>query len=163
MNTISLALGSNLGNKKAYIYKAIELLKEKVAITAIAPIYESIPVGYTKQDNFYNTALQATTALSPLDLLRFIKDIEKKIGRKKRFVNGPREIDIDIIFYANKIIQEDGLTIPHPRMHERDFVLKPLADTASKTRDPISKKTVQELLNALPEEKKAVLTTITDK
>lgn len=160
MHTVSLAMGSNLGNKKAYILHAIELLKEKVTIVSIAPLYESKPVGYTRQDNFCNTALQAKTDLSPKNLLVFIKKIEKKLGRKKRFVNGPREIDIDIIFYDDMVIQTADLTIPHPRMHERDFVLKPLSDIALQTIHPLFNKTVLELLHLLPEKEKYILASL---
>lgn len=160
MHTIFLALGTNLGDKKAYITNALISLEKKIDIIKIAPICETLPVGFSEQDNFYNTALQATTYLSPNELLKFIKEVEKKLGRQKRFVNGPREIDIDIIFYDNKIIKNTKLSIPHPRMHERDFVLKPIADIAPKTIHPIFNKTVQQLLRELPEEKKAVLTMI---
>ena len=150
MNRIYLALGSNVGDKKKNIQQAITLLRKKVSNIKIASFYETKAVGYTEQDNFINTAIEGNTALTPEELLVFIKDVEKKVGRIKRFLNGPREIDIDILFYNNHLLKKDDLQIPHPRLHERDFVLKPLTDLDPMLYHPICKKTVSELLKDLP-------------
>lgn len=149
MHTIYLALGTNVGDKKVNIEKAIMLLKEKIHIYKKAPIYETKPWGYKTQDNFFNTALQAATNLPPQDLLLFIKIVEKKIGRIKRFKNGPREIDIDILFYDQLIYARKDLQIPHPRIAERDFVLQPLSDINPNLIHPVLQKSIQQLLGEL--------------
>ncbi|MES3004837.1 MAG: 2-amino-4-hydroxy-6-hydroxymethyldihydropteridine diphosphokinase [Patescibacteria group bacterium] len=127
-HTIFIALGSNTGDKLASIQLALRFLSEKVLITKNACVYRTKPWGYTDQDFFLNTALVGTTELSPEELLHFIKEVEVRVGRQKRFTNGPREIDIDILFYEDLILEGPDLQIPHPRLHERDFVLKPLLD-----------------------------------
>ncbi len=147
---IFLGLGANVGDKKANLLKAIELLKEKVSDIVVAPVYETKPWGYKEQDNFLNTAVRGSTSLSPIHLLRFVKDIEKKVGRIKRFKWGPREIDIDILFYDNLICKDHNLEIPHPRLHKRDFVLKPLMDLDKDLIHPVFKKTVIEVYKVLP-------------
>lgn len=128
MTHIFLALGSNVGERKKNIETAITLLSQRVSNIKKASFYETRPVGYVEQDNFINTALEGDTDLNPGDLLGFVKRIEKKIGRIQRFKWGPREIDIDILFYGNILYNKNDLTIPHPRLYERDFVLQPLSD-----------------------------------
>ncbi len=157
MHTIYVALGANIGNKKETIEKAITLLKEKVHVQKSAPIYETKPWGYIAQDNFLNTALKGTTKLSPQDLLVFIKNIEKKLGRIKRFKNGPREIDIDILFYDDIIHKNKDLQIPHPRIAERNFVLQPLQDINPELIHPMLQKSIRQLLQALPESSDIIL------
>ncbi len=165
MNTIFLALGSNVGDRLANFEQAIQLLSEHVHEISRAQVYETLPVGYLEQDNFLNSAVKGMTDLNPGDLLRFVKEIEKKVGRIKRFQNGPREIDIDILFYDDMVIgdEQNGLLpqIPHPRLQDRDFVLRPLMDLAPDLVHPVLKKTVRELLNELPEENKSVLNPVT--
>ena len=151
LHKVFLGLGANVGDKKANLLKAIELLKEKISDVAIASIYETKPWGYKEQDNFLNTALMGNTSLSPIELFRSIKDIEKRVGRIKRFKWGPREIDIDILFYDNLIYKDDTLEIPHPRLHERDFVLKPLMDLDTDLEHPVFKKTIGKLYKSLRE------------
>ncbi len=151
MNTIFLALGSNVGDSVTYIHKAIELLSKKISNIQTAPIYTSKAVGFTDQPDFFNTAIKGKTDLEPLELLTFVKDIEQEIGRIYRFRWGPREIDVDIIFYNDLIFKNDTLEIPHPRAHERDFVLVPIADIDPTTVHPVLKKTVAKLLQELPE------------
>jgi len=153
MNTIYLALGSNIGNPSLQIEKAIELLGSHIQNVRQAPIYRTRPVGYRDQGNFLNTAISARTALGPQELLVTITKIEADLGRKKRFRWGPREIDIDIIFFNDQIIKTATLTLPHPSFRKRDFVLRPLADLNEELIDPITKKTVRQLLDKLrPEE-----------
>lgn len=157
MNKIFLALGANVGDIKKNISDAIELLSQKITNIKKASLYESKAVGYIEQDNFINTAIYGETNLSPDQLLKFIKSVEKKLGRVKRFRFGPREIDIDIIFYDEKIINKEGLEIPHPRLFERDFVLAPLKELDPRLIHPILKKTVEELLGELSQEKRAII------
>jgi 2-amino-4-hydroxy-6-hydroxymethyldihydropteridine diphosphokinase len=125
---IYLGLGANVGNREGNINKALELLKEKVEIIQVAPFYETEPWGYEQQEKFINSALKGATNLSPQELLIFVKEIEKKLGRIKRQRNGPREIDIDILYYDDVTLDLLDLKIPHPLIHEREFVLKPLRD-----------------------------------
>ncbi len=157
MASIYLALGSNVGNSKSHINKAIKLLSRTVSDIKSAPIYVSKAVGYTDQADFYNTALRGNTKLEPLELLAFVKEVESIIGRIQRFHWGPREIDIDIIFYDNLVIDLPTLIIPHPRLHERDFVLKPLADIDPELHDTVSGLSMQELLALLPKNEHSVL------
>lgn len=156
LTTIYLALGSNMGDSAANIHKAVELLSARVTDITEAPIYTSKAVGYTDQPDFLNTALRGTTSLSPEELLVFVKTIEREIGRIHRFRWGPREIDIDIIFYGDTILDIHGLTIPHPRFTERDFVLRPIYDIDPDFVDPNSGQTVQALLKALPTDEQAI-------
>ncbi len=128
MKKVFLALGSNVGNREENIRRAVELLKEKIFDIKIANLYKTAPVGVEEQPEFLNTAIVGYTDLTPQELLKFVKDIEKKVGRIKRFRWGPREIDIDILFYENIVVEEKELIIPHPRIQEREFVLRPLLD-----------------------------------
>ena len=130
MHTIFLALGTNLGDREKNIKEALKLLKEKVIGMKLASIYESKPQGRINQGNFLNSALKGKTSLSPQELLHFVKGIERKMGRVDRGINGPREIDIDILFYDDIVLDTPDLKIPHPRISERDFVLRPLLDLA---------------------------------
>lgn len=150
MAVIYLALGSNVGDSKHHINKAIELLQRKVADIEKAPIYTTKATGYTDQSDFLNTVIGGETELSPQELLIFIKQVEKEVGRIKRFRWGPREIDVDIIFYNDEVINQPDLNVPHQRFAERDFVLKPLSDLAPELVDPITRLTVKELLDKLP-------------
>jgi len=149
LEKVFIALGSNIGDKKNFIEKAIRHLSEKIYHIKQAPIYTSRAVGFTDQPDFYNTVISGYTDLSPEELLLFIKETEKNIGRVKRFRWGPREIDIDILFYGNHVIEKKELVIPHPRLHERDFVLQPLVYLQPDLIHPLLKKTVTELLNNL--------------
>jgi 2-amino-4-hydroxy-6-hydroxymethyldihydropteridine diphosphokinase len=157
MTHIYLALGANVGDKKEHIGKAIDLLSESVTDISRAPLYETKAVGFTQQDNFLNTVIGGNTGLSPQSLLTFVKAIEKKIGRIYRFRWGPREIDIDILFYWDLIIKKNNLEIPHPRLQQRDFVLKPLCELDENIMHPAERKTVGELYRLLPKSELSVL------
>jgi 2-amino-4-hydroxy-6-hydroxymethyldihydropteridine diphosphokinase len=148
--TIYLALGSNVGNSKLYIEEAVKSLAEDIKNIKHSPIYRSRPIGFTEQANFLNSALSGETSLKPLDLLDYIKSIEKAIGRKSTFKWGPREIDIDLITYGSLMRTDTNLTLPHPLFRERDFVLRPLIDLNRNLIDPVTKMTVQELYKKLP-------------
>jgi 2-amino-4-hydroxy-6-hydroxymethyldihydropteridine diphosphokinase len=145
MNEIYLGLGSNVGDRLLNLNKAIELLSEKIQILKKSKIYVSKAVGYTDQPDFYNMVLYGRTDLSPEELFNFIKDVEKNAGRVYRFHWGPREIDIDILFYNDLVCKSDKLNIPHPRLHERDFVLLPLIELNPKLFHPVLNKRVSDL------------------
>lgn len=128
MPKVYLSLGSNIGDKFAYLKKAIENLKqhEKIEITKYSSLYETAPVGYLNQDNFINQVIELSTSLLPYELLSVCQMIENKLERKRTIRFGPRTIDIDILLYDDLILNDENLTIPHPRMYERAFVLVPL-------------------------------------
>ncbi len=150
MNTVYLVLGSNVGNRADNIQDAIEELKNRgLTILKKSSLYNTAPWGYIEQSDFLNMALKCSTNLCPYSLLKEIKDIEKKMGRKETIRYGPRIIDIDIIFYNNLILKSEQLTIPHPIMHKREFVLKPLCEIAPDFIHPELKLSVKQLLDNL--------------
>jgi 2-amino-4-hydroxy-6-hydroxymethyldihydropteridine diphosphokinase len=140
-----LCLGSNLGDRMANLNKAVALLSKRVDIEKVSSIYETEPIGYKEQPLFLNMVCQIATALNPWELLRFVKDIEAKMGRVESFPNSPRLIDIDILFYGREVIRTDELDIPHPRLTERAFVLIPLAEIAPQLAHPELDRKVSEL------------------
>lgn len=151
MAIIYLALGSNVGNSEAYINTAVMLLANNITAITRAPLYTSKAMGYTEQADFVNTAIMGHTSMTPNQLLVYVKQIEQEVGRVRRFRWGPREIDIDIIFYDDVAINTPNLKIPHAAFSQRDFVLQPLCDLSPDLVDPVSKQTVLQLLTALPE------------
>lgn len=146
-HTVYIAIGSNLGDKLSNCRKGIELLeKSGVSILACSHFYKTDPVDYADQDRFINAAVKAETDLSPLLLLKALKSIEKQAGRVETVRFGPRVLDMDIIFYDDLTMDEAGLTIPHPRMHKRGFVLTPICDIAPEFIHPVLTQTMTELL-----------------
>jgi len=147
--TVYLGLGSNLGDRKHNLAQALELLSKHVVIELISSVYETEPAGYREQPLFLNAVCRISTGLNPEKLLRLAKKIEAKLGRTPGFPNAPRPIDIDILFYDNQVLNDKELTIPHPRLAERAFVLVPMAEIAPDLVHPGNKKTVKELLDDL--------------
>ncbi len=143
---VALALGSNMHNPRQQLISAIELLGEFITEIKIAKIYKSSPFGFTEQEDFYNTCISGYTTLEPAKLLIALKKLEKQQGKQELFVNGPRVIDLDIVFFEDYNLTYGWLQIPHPAMHERDFVLLPLSDIEPDWVHPINKKTVKEML-----------------
>jgi 2-amino-4-hydroxy-6-hydroxymethyldihydropteridine diphosphokinase len=145
----------------ANLQTAISALPPMVQQIAVSPVYETAPWGYTEQPAFLNQVIQAETDLAPLNLLEYLKSLETALGRKPTFRYGPRVIDLDILFYDNLIMSTPELTIPHPNMHERAFVLLPLADLTPDLRHPILGKPVKELLEGVDREGIKLYTTST--
>ena len=151
MKTIYLALGSNIGDRAGNLRAAIESMSPAgILVLRRSPVYETEPVGFTNQHWFLNMVVEAETALFPMQLLTRTGKIERALGRVRAMPNGPRTIDIDILLYGNAVVRASRLEIPHPRMHERRFVLAPLADLAPDFRHPITRQTVREMLNDAP-------------
>ena len=142
-----IALGTNLGDRLANLRSAIESLVPDVHVLRKSTIYETPPWGYTDQPAFLNMVVEAATSLNPRVLLAYLKKREDELGRIESFRYGPRQIDLDILFYDDLILKEDDLQIPHPRLHERAFVLVPLADLAPELEHPVFKQRVHSLLN----------------
>jgi 2-amino-4-hydroxy-6-hydroxymethyldihydropteridine diphosphokinase len=150
---VYLALGSNIGDRESNLRAAIESMPAAgISVVRESPVYETEPVGYTQQRWFLNMVVETETALFPMQLLARTGKIERALGRVRIAPNGPRTIDVDILLYANAVVRTPRLEIPHPRMHERRFVLAPLADLSPDLRHPVTKKTVRQMLNEAPVE-----------
>ena len=151
LNKVFIALGTNIGNWKNNFNQSFILLSKIGHITNFGSVYLSSPYGFDDQDYFYNTAIELTTTLGAMKLMEELKIIEKKIHKNKLFANGPRRIDLDIIFYNKIIINNKSVSIPHPRAHLRDFVLYPIYDMNPFFTHPLEKKTIKELIKTLEE------------
>jgi dihydropteroate synthase len=144
--TVYIALGSNLGDRAAYLQAALDRLRATVQVTAVSPVYETDPVGYAEQGPFLNAVVAGTTTRSPWELLRTLQAIERAAGRVRSFPNAPRTLDLDLLSYGTLVLDTPDLTVPHPRLHERAFVLAPLADIAPELVLPGLDSTVAALL-----------------
>lgn len=145
---VYLALGSNLGDREENLKQAIASLPPQMDVKAKSHIYETPPWGYEDQPRFLNQVLKTQTYLQPEPLLKHIKRLEVALGRKATFQNGPRLIDIDILLYDDLVLNTPILSLPHPRMHERGFVLMPMMDIAPDLVHPLTGKSVREMLIA---------------
>lgn len=155
-----LSVGSNLGDKLENCRKGIAAVTRSVNIRLIdhSPIYRTEPVDYQDQDWFVNYAVKIETHLDPLSLLKFLKTIEQGAGRVPHTIRfGPRVLDLDIILYDDVVQNDSGLTIPHPRMHKRRFVLKPICDIDPDIQHPVLQQTMRGLLENLAEEGQGII------
>ncbi|MBN2258254.1 MAG: 2-amino-4-hydroxy-6-hydroxymethyldihydropteridine diphosphokinase [Anaerolineaceae bacterium] len=146
---IYLGLGSNLGDRQSNLTQAIQMLEPDIRPRIVSPIYETVPWGYQDQPLFLNCVLEAATTLTPRKVLKNLKSIEIEMGRQPSIRFGPRLIDLDILFYDNLVVSSKGLTIPHPRLTERAFVLLPLSDIAADLLHPITGMTIRSLAAAI--------------
>lgn len=144
---IFLGLGTNLGERETNLQEAKDALSPQVKALRESPIYVTPPWGYEDQPDFLNQVIEVRTRLEPPALLRCLKSIELALGREKTFRYGPRLIDLDILFFGQRVIQEENLQIPHPRLHERAFVLVPLNDLAPDFMHPVLGETIRDLLS----------------
>ena len=150
MSVAYIGIGSNLGDRGFNCKQAISLLRQKrIMVSKESSLYETKPWGVRDQPLFLNMAIEIETDLKPFELLRTLKDIEKKMGREETFLWGPRIIDLDILLYDNYIVNEKGLRIPHPHMQDREFVLRPLCEIAGDMTHPLLLLSIEELLQKL--------------
>jgi 2-amino-4-hydroxy-6-hydroxymethyldihydropteridine diphosphokinase len=148
--TVHLSLGSNLGDRAANLSEAMSRLGSFGEVQAVSSFYETEPVEQTKQPWFLNCAVRLETEKMPKQLLAAVLDLEQQMGRRRGQPKGPRTIDIDILLFGNSIIEARDLIVPHPAMHQRRFVLEPMAEIAGDIRHPVFKRTMRELRDALP-------------
>lgn len=145
-----LSLGSNVGDRVANLDAAIVRLRILGEVVAVSSFYETAPVGFAAQPWFLNCVVKLETKKKPAQLLADLLALEQGMGRVRGQKNGPRVIDVDILLFGESVIESKGLTIPHPAMHQRRFVLEPLAEIAPDVRHPVFKRTIQELRDELP-------------
>ena len=155
---VVIALGSNIGDREQNLVGAIRALERLgVSITRQSSFYLTEPVGGPEQEWFLNAVAQGETALTPEELLRVCLQIEEEFGRERRVRNGPRTLDLDVLFYGDERFATETLEIPHPRLHERRFVLEPLVEVDPERVHPVLGTGVQELLKTCPDRSKVLL------
>jgi 2-amino-4-hydroxy-6-hydroxymethyldihydropteridine diphosphokinase len=148
--TVYLSLGSNIGDREHNLRAAIRKLAEIGEVSAVSSLYETEPVEFTAQPWFLNCAVALRTNLAPETFLSRVLEIEREMGRQRTQPKGPRIIDIDILLFGDLILSSPELSVPHPAMHQRRFVLEPLAEIAPDAPHPVLKQSVREMLQALP-------------
>ncbi len=144
-HTIYLALGTNLGDRSANLRAALNALPPEVKVITESKVHETPPWGYVDQPAFLNMVIQGETSLTPEALLKYLKQLEQQLGRVQSFRWGPRLIDIDLLFYDDLILETDSLSVPHPRLHQRAFVLDPLVEIAPDLIHPVLKESIRTL------------------
>lgn len=142
---MAVALGSNVGDRMAHLREGVLGLARMVSIERVSPVYASDPVGLEDQPEFLNAVVVGRTPLSPDDLLNELQATETRAGRRRTVAWGPRTLDLDLVFYGNRVIHTDRLEVPHPRWLDRSFVLVPLAEIAPELIDPVSGRAVGDL------------------
>ncbi|MBW3572660.1 MAG: 2-amino-4-hydroxy-6-hydroxymethyldihydropteridine diphosphokinase [Gemmatimonadetes bacterium] len=147
---VLLGLGANLGEPLEQLSAAVRALSAFVRVDAVSSVYRSEPVGYADQPDFYNVVVRGTTAMHPEALLDAARGVEEWLGRRRTFANAPRTIDVDLLAYGTVVMRRDALTLPHPRLHLRGFVLHPLAEVAPDWTHPVLRRTARELLSTAP-------------
>ena len=146
LHTVHIGLGSNLGDRVSCLREAVQRLGAFVAISKASQLYVAAPLGYVRDDAFINAVVAGTTTLKPLELLQAMQDVEAAMGRRPGVQFGPRPIDLDLLFYDAVQINSRKLTVPHPLLHQRAFVLKPLAEIAPNLMHPVMYYTISQLL-----------------
>lgn len=146
MRQVLLGMGANLGDPVAQLAQAVRRMSRVMRIDAVSSVYRSEPVGFAEQPDFRNVVVRGWTALEPLALLARAQRVEAELGRERSFANAPRTIDIDLLAYGDVVMRTEALTLPHPRLHLRGFVLHPLAEVAPRWVHPVLHRTARELL-----------------
>jgi 2-amino-4-hydroxy-6-hydroxymethyldihydropteridine diphosphokinase len=153
LKIVYLGLGSNVGDSEALLQSALDHLNGRdLKLLRVSSLYETEPIGLREQRWFLNLAAEFQTELFPKQLLQRIERVERELGRARTVRNGPRTIDIDILLYGNSVVKTEALEIPHPRYRERRFTLAPLAELNPELRDPITHRSVAEMLAALKDQ-----------
>jgi len=147
---VYLSLGSNVGDREDHLRSAITRLESIARVISVSSFYETEPMEVTNQPWFLNCAVKVETTKMPKQFMAAVLEIEQEMGRLRTMKKGPRTIDIDILLFGDAVVDSPEVTIPHPAMHERRFVLEPLVEIAPEARHPVFKKTVSEMLDALP-------------
>jgi 2-amino-4-hydroxy-6-hydroxymethyldihydropteridine diphosphokinase len=148
---VFISIGSNIGDRAANIHTAIKALERLGKVLAVSSLYETEPVEFTEQPWFLNCVVRLETALDPHELIDGLLSIEREMGRSREQKKGPRNIDLDILLYGDLLLNDATLTIPHPAMHKRRFVLEPLSEIAPEIVHPVLRRTIRELRDALPQ------------
>jgi len=152
-----VVLGSNIGDRVGYLAAGLDAIEDFCEVTRIGSLYESEPFGVEDQGRFLNSAVAIETELSPHSLLRNLKDIEKRIGRRSAKRWGPREIDLDIALFGDVIIDDDALTVPHAGLEKRDFFLEPIIEIMPDAVNPRTGETLDMILNRFPQKEKKII------
>lgn len=156
MNGVYIALGSNIGDRFDHLLQGKNALAEEMDVMMISPVYDTEPVGTAEPDRYLNAVLSARTNLSPEELLSLCLTIERENGRQRSVRNAPRTLDLDLLFYDDLCLETPDLTLPHPRMHERAFVLAPFADIAPDAVHPKLGLSVQKLFDRCEQKERLV-------